>query len=642
MAEFQRLGIESWLTKQCAYMALRTPTPIQRQCIPAILADRHVIGAAATGSGKTAAFALPILQTLATDAYGVFALVLTPSRELAYQIIDQFIALGAPLQIRTALAIGGVPTDTQIDALKGRPHIVAATPGRLRHLLETFAPEVRKAFGHLRYLVLDEADRLTEGDIARDVRSLLRLLPPTRKRRVLMFTATLHPRLTTLVASPGKPCVPASSGAAMEQESGALASSPSPPLGPRCSGGDGDGDEAAPDFPLLSALGITDASRLNVVVVGEGTIQEGSADTVTTGVPRSPATALARPASSAPFHLPATLTQSYLFIPNMVKLPYLVAALRHQGKGQSTIVYVNSCLRAELVRLTLQLLGFPVCSLDALLTQQHRLDNVASFKLGISRILVCTDIAARGLDIPAVGLVLHYDVPKHAETYVHRVGRTARAGREGTSVALVTEYDVSLVQRIEKKIGSTLTLWKSPAAKESAILSLLDEVSSAKIQAKQQVTEQFGARVQTNKAHAAQKREERAQSQAAARATRLTRPPQSQHQPKEEEEQQQQQMQRRSSSAGAKDEATTVDAVASTSRRGFKRSRVSASIAEDAPAQADVSATKKKSAVDDAAADATALRGNATPKRQQRKPANKGVPRKSDCRLACKRLEESS
>ncbi|KAK7196410.1 ATP-dependent RNA helicase [Novymonas esmeraldas] len=490
MAEFQRLGVQPWLARQCAYMALDTPTPIQRSCIPAILGGHHVVGGAATGSGKTAAFALPILQTLAVDTYGVFALVLTPSRELAYQIIDQFIALGAPLQVRTMLAIGGVPTETQVDALKARPHIVAATPGRLRHLLHTFAPELTKAFAHLRFIVLDEADRLTDGDIQRDVRALLRMLPPRPQRRALLFTATLHPRLTTLTATPAPPPTPTTtaateSAAKEEQEEDAVGVTDS--------------------FDVLAELGVTDAATLTVVV------ERGAVLDATVG----PATTAP---SAAPYDLPETLQQRYLFIPNMVKLPYLVAALRAAGKTQSTIVYTNSCLRAELVRLTLQLLGFPVCSLDSLLSQQHRLDSVASFKLGLSRVLVCTDIAARGLDIPAVGLVLHYDVPKHAETYVHRVGRTARAGREGTSVALVTEYDVSLVQRIEKRIGSTLSLWQSPAARESAVLPLLDEVSAAKVQAKQQVMEQFEARVHTNKAHAAEKRQTRAQLQQAARA----------------------------------------------------------------------------------------------------------------------------
>ncbi|KAG5511399.1 hypothetical protein JKF63_07362 [Porcisia hertigi] len=631
MAEFQRLGIQPWLTKQCAYMALESPTPIQTKCIPAILAGRHVVGGAATGSGKTAAFALPILQTLAADAFGVFAVVLTPSRELAYQIIDQFTAFGAPLQVRTMLAIGGVPTETQVDALKARPHIVAATPGRLRHLLETFAPEVKKAFAHLRYLVLDEADRLTEGDIVRDVRSLLRLLPPTPQRRVLMFTATLHPRLTTLEASPAKDCLPASGDAAPERhEDEALGPSSSPNLQ------NNGNDEVTEHFSVLAELGITDASTLEVAVV-QGAIQEGPSDSTTNGC-----TGAARGSPSSPtapterghpmvYHLPETLVQNYLFIPNMVKLPYLVAALRLQGKTQSTIVYVNSCLRAELVRLTLQLLGFPVCSLDSLLTQQHRLDNVASFKLGISRILVCTDIAARGLDIPAVGLVLHYDVPKHAETYVHRVGRTARAGREGTSVAFVTEYDVDLVQRIERKISSTLTLWKSPAAKESAVLPLLDEVSTAKIQAKQQVTEQFGARVQTNKAQAAQKKEARARSQAMARAARLTRPPQ----------RPEQKQQRHLRSTGVDGGASMSNTVVSSSPSDLVRSRPPVATAEDSLAQARgvVAAKGIKSATKHGLVSAsTVSKRKATPQQ----PTQKSATREFDGSPARKRAKKSA
>ncbi|GET85768.1 ATP-dependent RNA helicase, putative [Leishmania tarentolae] len=609
MAEFQRLGVQPWLSKQCTYMALETPTPIQRKCIPAILAGRHVVGGAATGSGKTAAFALPILQTLAADAYGVFALVLTPSRELAYQIIDQFIAFGAPLQVRTMLAIGGVPTETQVDALKARPHIVAATPGRLRHLLETFAPEVKKAFAHLRYLVLDEADRLTEGDIAQDVHSLLRLLPPTRQRQVLMFTATLHPRLTTLEAPHGEQGVLTSSDASGTCQGPSIVLPPALPLQQHSNT---DVDKVA-EYSLLTKLGITDAGRLEVAVV-QGAIEEGhghAADSGSAGAAggsSGSATALTRPGRPTSFHLPETLTASYLFIPNMVKLPYLVAALRAQGKTQSTIVYVNSCLRAELVRLTLQLLGFPVCSLDSLLTQQHRLDNVASFKLGISRILVCTDIAARGLDIPDVGLVLHYDVPKHAETYVHRVGRTARAGREGTSVALVTEYDVSLVQRIERKIGTKLTVWKSPAAKESAILSLLDEVSSAKIQAKQQVMEQFGARAQTNKAHAAQKR---MAAEAAARSARSSRP-----------QQQKQHQQQRLPSAEPDAAAGTAVTASSILHSGRKRAHKSGATAEDAPTRADVvpQKVKRSASVYGLGTTPTASRRSAT---EQQRPTKK-------------------
>ncbi|KAH8606303.1 Helicase conserved C terminal domain [Trypanosoma vivax] len=199
----------------------------------------------------------------------------------------------------------------------------------------------------------------------------------------------------------------------------------------------------------------------------------------------------------------------------MVKLAYLVAALRTAGPDQLTIVFTNSCMRCEVVRLALQLLGFPVCSLNSIISQKHRIDSLATFKLGIARILVATDIASRGLDIPAVAFVLHYDLPKEASTYLHRVGRTARAGREGLSVAFVTEHDVRLVQRLERRVGCTLALWKAKGVGEKDVLRLLDEVSGAKVQAKLQVGEQFGRRVETLKAHAAAKRAQRREERGA-------------------------------------------------------------------------------------------------------------------------------
>ncbi|PWU97877.1 putative ATP-dependent DEAD/H RNA helicase [Trypanosoma cruzi] len=450
MSEFEQLGIHQWLSKQCAYMALQHPTPIQKLCIPAILAGKCVVGGAATGSGKTAAFALPVLQILAEDLYGVFALVLTPSRELAYQIVDQFVALGAPLHIRTAIIIGGLPHEQQLDALKARPHVVVATPGRLKFILEKF-PEARKAFLHLRFLVLDEADRLTSDDIETDVEEVVRLLPPARpERRVLLFTATLEQRLTRV------------------EEGGWLLR-----LG---------------ITPVAQHLEVFATNTVTAVADDNGAITESYA-------------------------VADSLKQRYLFIPNMVKLAYLVASIRAAGTKQSTIVFTNSCMRCEVVRLTLQLLGFPVCSLNSVISQKHRVDNLATFKLGIARILVATDIASRGLDIPAVGLVLHYDVPKQVSTYLHRVGRTARAGREGLSVAFVTEYDVNLVRRLERKMDCTMTLWKAKGVNEKEVLKLLDEVSAAKVQAKIQVEDKFGRRVNTLKVHAAEKRERQREEQ---------------------------------------------------------------------------------------------------------------------------------
>lgn len=434
---FEGLGLHQWVAKQCSALAMERPTPVQEACIPNILAGKHVVGGAVTGSGKTAAFALPILQILSEEVYGVFALVITPSRELAYQILDQFVALGAPIGVRTSIVIGGVHHDKQLDAIKARPHVVVATPGRLKFLLEMF-PEVMQCLQHLRFLVLDEADRLTEGDIAADTTMCVELLgKPKPFRRTLLFTATLEQRLTSI-------------------EEG-----------------------------LLPTFGIHDTKDLAVCSAG-----------------------VSLSSSTTSFKVAPNLQEYYLFIPVMVKLPYLVALLKSRGPTQSTIVFTNSCVRTETVRLVLQLLGFPVCSLNSLLSQQHRLNNLALFKCGITKILVATDIAARGLDIPEVDLVVHYDVPKLPGTYVHRVGRTARAGREGMSIALITEHDINLAHKIERKTKSKMQLFKHKKVNDDVVVGLLDEVSTAKVQAKLQVEEQFGERAQTLKDIAAERRPE--------------------------------------------------------------------------------------------------------------------------------------
>lgn len=539
MSAFEQLGLDSWLAKQCGYMALHQPTPIQARCIPAILQGNHVVGGAPTGSGKTAAFALPILQALSSDVYGVFSLVLTPSRELAYQIADQFIALGAPLRVRTVLVIGGVRHEEQVDALKARPPIVIATPGRLLHLLTVFEAEVKVAFRHLRFLVLDEADRLTEGDMQQSVRGVLRrLLPSTARRQVLMFSATLEPRLT---ASPtdgrgggsieeaeeeGEPCWPALLG--INPNLNKVKRSDGGDSGSGSGSGTGDG-RGLVVYNCSSRLDGSFLSDEPKEAEEEGKEKEEGG----VGDPAGRRAPPVKPPSPFSFSFPTTLKQSYVFIPDMVKLPSLVAALRAQGKEQSTIVFANSCMRAELVRLTLQLLGFPVCSLNSLLPQQHRLDNLALFKVGVARILVATDIASRGLDIPVVSTVMHYDVPKHATTYVHRVGRAARAGHEGTSVAFVTEHDVKLLQHMERKLGITLAKWEEGARMESEVLHILDEVSGAKVQAKQQVSEQFGNRVSTIKQQAVAKKAERRQLLSRLEATNAAPsplPPQQQQQ----------------------------------------------------------------------------------------------------------------
>jgi ATP-dependent RNA helicase DDX49/DBP8 len=189
---FESLGLSEWVCKSVSAMGFRQPTPVQQKCVPAILSGHDVIGCAETGSGKTAAFALPILNHLSKDPYGIFAVILTPTRELGAQISEQFVAFGAPIGLRVALIIGGVNMTEQSLNLKRLPHIVIATPGRLRAHLEGPDPP---NLSRTPYLVLDEADRLLSQGFSSELRVILTAMS-SKKRKTFLFSATMTDSLT--------------------------------------------------------------------------------------------------------------------------------------------------------------------------------------------------------------------------------------------------------------------------------------------------------------------------------------------------------------------------------------------------------------------------------------------------------------
>ena len=194
---FDAIGLESWLVKACTGMGLTRPTDVQWHCVPEVLAGRDVMASAETGSGKTAAFALPILQMLASDPYGIFALVLTPTRELAFQIEEQFAALGSSISLRQSIVVGGLDMMKQATALCTRPHVVVATPGRLADHI-TSSHGVAAALKRTKFLVLDEADRLFEATFEKELAVILRALP--QERRTLLFSATMTQSIQELQA----------------------------------------------------------------------------------------------------------------------------------------------------------------------------------------------------------------------------------------------------------------------------------------------------------------------------------------------------------------------------------------------------------------------------------------------------------
>lgn len=197
---FDSLGLDRWLQDALSGISIQKPTEIQEHCIPAILAGRDCIASAKTGSGKTAAFALPILHSLSKDPYGVFALVLTPTRELAFQIAEQFKILGQSIALKQSVVVGGLDMVKQTLELNQRPHVIVATPGRLRDHIQSNPDAIH--LKRCRFLVLDEADRLLDDTFADDLDIILDLLP--KKRQTLLFSATMTPEIQELKFSDEK------------------------------------------------------------------------------------------------------------------------------------------------------------------------------------------------------------------------------------------------------------------------------------------------------------------------------------------------------------------------------------------------------------------------------------------------------
>lgn len=339
---------------------------MQLRCIPRILAGDDVLGIAQTGSGKTAAFALPILQLLATEPYGVFALVVTPTRELACQLSEQFRALGSSLHLRCSLVVGGMNMMDQAQALLQQPHIVVATPGRIKVLLSE-NPDISAAFSKIKFLVLDEADRVLDVGFEDELRVIFKCLP--KSRQTLLFSATMTSQLQALLE--------------------------------------------------LSA------NRSYFFEAYEG------------------------------FKTVESLKQQYIFIPKQVKEVYLFYVLsKMEEMGiRSAMIFVSTCRSCHLLSLLLEELGESAVALHSHKSQALRLSALNKFKSGRVPILLATDVASRGLDIPTVDLVINYDIPRYPRDYVHRVGRTARAGRGGIAISFITSNDVVLIHEIENDVG---------------------------------------------------------------------------------------------------------------------------------------------------------------------------------------------
>lgn len=332
-----------------------------------------------------------------------FGLVLAPTRELAYQTTEAFEALGSVIAVRCATIVGGMDMVSQSIALGKKPHIIVATPGRLLdHLENTKGFSLRS----LKYLVMDEADRLLDMDFGPLLDKILKVLP--RERRTYLFSATMSSKVESL-------------------------------------------QRASLSNPL----------RVSV--------------------------------SSSKYQTVSTLIQSYLFRPHKHKDIYLVYLL-NEFAGQPAIVFTRTVHEAQRISFLLRGLGFGAIPLHGQLSQSARLGALGKFRARSRDILVATDVAARGLDIPSVDAVINYDLPTDSKTYIHRVGRTARAGKSGVAISLVSQYDLEVWQRIEGALGKRLKEYDVEKDEAMVLAERVGEAQPQAIMAMKDFEEKKGSR----------------------------------------------------------------------------------------------------------------------------------------------------
>ncbi|KAF2183216.1 DEAD-domain-containing protein [Zopfia rhizophila CBS 207.26] len=362
---FASINVSPWLIASLSAMEIKRPTGIQKACVPEILKGRDCIGGSRTGTGKTIAFAVPILQKWAEDPVGIFAVIIT---ELAIQIFEQVKAISTPQSLKPVLITGGADQREQALNLASRPHVVIATPGRLAEHIKTSGEDTICGLRRVRFVVFDEADRLLapgKGSMLPDLETCLSVLPPATQRQTLLFTATVTPEVLALKEQP------------------------------------------RPGRPPIFICEV---------------------DTETLAIPPK-------------------LQQKYLQTPVTHKECYLHVLLSTpENVNRSVIIFCNRTNTATLLEYMLRLLEHRVTALHSGLQQYQRVANLGRFRAQAARILVATDVAARGLDIPEVALVVNYDVPRDPDDYIHRVGRTARAGRR----------DVELILAIEARVGKKM------------------------------------------------------------------------------------------------------------------------------------------------------------------------------------------
>lgn len=397
---FKNLPIIEPIQRALQAEGYTTPTPIQAQAIPVILEKRDLLGCAQTGTGKTAAFAIPVLQIIhQNDLYekarGIQALILTPTRELAIQIGESFAAYGKYLRVKHTVIFGGVSQKAQTDALRAGVDILIATPGRLLDLMNQRYVHLN----HIKLFVLDEADRMLNMGFIQDVKKVIAKLPV--KKQTLFFSATMPPEIQSLANT------------------------------------------------ILA-----NAEKIEV------TPPSSTADTV---------------------------TQSLYFVEKPNKKKLLVHLLKDKAL-LSVLVFTRTKHGANKVEKDLANAGIPSVVIHGNKSQNARQKALTSFKSGKSRVLIATDIAARGIDVDQLSHVINYELPNVPETYIHRIGRTGRAGAKGIALSFCEAEEKEFLRDIQKLIGKQIPVSAEHPYHIDHPVAMRPQVTTSKPSAQRQKT----------------------------------------------------------------------------------------------------------------------------------------------------------
>ena len=400
---FEKMKLEKWIKKVINYLSYKEPTEVQKYVIPQILKEKNVIAISKTGTGKTASFCLPILSELSKNPFGLYAIILEPTRELVLQVEEKLKLFSTGFNLRMCSIIGGEDFTTQLNELDKIPHIIIATPGRLVSFLEN---NYIKLVQNLRYFVMDEFDQLLDETIKPDIDKIITYLPD--ERITLFFSATIMQTKEELKKYIGK----------------------------------NNKDE------IYYYNNNTD-EKLEDIVKKDGSGEKEKEKDLNVNKKNKKIIPL-----KIKNRINEDVSLKYILVPQKLKEHYLLYLLRNRYKETNTLIFVNHVKQCDFLYNLCKLFEIKVSHLHSKMTQKNRREDLQKFKGSLTNILISTDLASRGLDIKQCDLVINFDIPLSSLTFIHRAGRTGRIGNKGLCISFVSQYDVEVLNGIEDDLNA--------------------------------------------------------------------------------------------------------------------------------------------------------------------------------------------